>query len=186
MEPTVLQRKQPIAAIREKLAHNLALQSVMLQFASRQRTRSSLTVNGLALSMKKEGFTFSKDHYQNILKLLADNGFGTLKYTKTGKPLALTDIKITLQSIGKAVLQGETKLQSFRPANKFVPLDETTKAPVQKAFVEKAKTTFGVSINLQLSGGPIVINRNNKIDMERLGEVLTDINTILKKYERVQ
>lgn len=182
MEPTVLNRKEPIAAIRANLNHNQALQSVMLQFASRQRTRSSLTVNGLVLSMKKEGFSFSKEHYQNILKILADNGFGHLKYSKTGKPIALTDIKITLQSIGKAVLQGETKLQSFRPANKFVPLNESPK-PALKPFVGKPEGTFGVSINLQLSGGPITINRHNKIPMDKMGEVLTDINTVLKKYE---
>lgn len=183
METTILRRAPPLTVLQRNAASNICLKAVMQQFSKRQRTRASLTVTGLALAMKKEGLDFSKASYQVVLELLAENGFGTLKYGKTGKPIALVDIKVTLQSIGTAVLKGVPDLKIFRPAAKFKEID----APEQdmpKDFIEsKSADRFGLSLSILLPGGALTVNCKNKVRLEDFGDFLSDFYTLAHKYE---
>src|SRR5260221_477296 len=74
--------------------------AVSLMFSQRKRTRRQVTVGALAQRMHKEGFEFKPSDYARVLKTLSGLGIGHLKLSPKGRIKALTDISVTLQSVG--------------------------------------------------------------------------------------
>lgn len=113
-----MNQTEVITAIKEEAKSNKAADAVFHMWATRARARGQVTIAALDQRMQREGFTFDKAEYAKLLKRMADLGFGRLD-TSSGKVLALKDVKVKLQSIGKAAIGTETTIEGWRARNKF-------------------------------------------------------------------
>ncbi len=113
-----------VDSLKQEITKNPAADAVFHVLALRNRSRSTLTIAGLSNKMHKEGFTFDRKHYVDILKLLGKLGFGTLETTPKGKVKGLTHISVKLKSIGEAACnkQQETDLIPYTPKPKYKDL----------------------------------------------------------------
>lgn len=116
--------KSVITKLRDEASKNPIFKAVCQGFAIRDRTRAQVTIASLTQKMMKEGFNYSRKDYVSVLKVLADLGFGRLEMSARGKVKSLKDIKITLQSIGRAAVSDSTVLTRANFSNKFKELPE--------------------------------------------------------------
>jgi hypothetical protein len=86
--------------------------------------------------MKKAGFTHSSAQYADGLKLLAECGFGELKYNKRGNVVGLFGVKTTLASIGQAVVGKKTQLKNYAPRNKYSPIPASPTAQEKREVLK--------------------------------------------------
>lgn len=98
-----MSQKYMVAKLKKDVASNPALNAILHMFALRKRARASVTLRVLTRSMLQEGFKYTADECAAALKALSDAGVGTLESNSKGHVRALKDIKVTLQSLGKAV-----------------------------------------------------------------------------------
>lgn len=149
--------KTLIETLKKEAANNKVLDAVLHMFAARERTRFILTIFGVSLRMKKEGFNFSKEQYQDVFKLLAELGVGNLAYDSKGSIIAIKDIKVTLQSMGQAVINKKvTKVVAFNKRNLFRSLNpdepKTEVVPIPMTNVVLTFLINGKPINLSIPG----------------------------------
>jgi hypothetical protein len=111
-------------------------------FALRERARSQVTIQALMQKMREEGFNWDRKDYEQVLRLLASVGVGRLVSDSKGRPLALVDIKLTLQSIGKVAAGGSTEVQGFRRKSRFGRLA----GPMVRRKRRKARATKTVEV----------------------------------------
>lgn len=112
-----MKTEQVVQAIVKEMKENPAADAVMHSWALRKRARSTVTLGALHKRMQAEGFQFEYEEYKRILKLLAHSGIGKLELDSKGEPVALKEIRTTLQSIGKAACEGKSVLKAtgFKP-----------------------------------------------------------------------
>lgn len=120
-----------IQALRSRCESSKTFNSMCHVFALRERTRRQITLGSLQASMMKEGFKFTKQQYAEELKFMANLGIGKLVLNKKGSVVALSNVLVTLQSIGLAAMTGVKELAAFKPAAKFKSLDEIFKTSAQ-------------------------------------------------------
>ncbi len=163
-----------IERLREEAKKNSAANAVFHIFALRQRTRGIITIHSLTQKMKKEGFEYGRQEYVNLLKLLAELGFGKLE-EKRGRIKALRDITVTLQSLGEAVLNKNSSTRGFNKRNKFTALPglKTNLAP-KPMPVEAAPTEVSVTFDIRM---------NDKVIATLVPKDLTDeeMTTLVKR-----
>lgn len=137
---------QMIEKLKKEAIISPPVNAVMHLLALRKRSRSRLTLGGLRQKMAAEGFKYSTQEYTQVLKILADSGLGTLQTSHKGKVQGLTDIKVTLQSVGKAVCgDGKTEIRPRKEKTRFTPV----KSPIR--LMPKPQTpTMAVSAVLTL------------------------------------
>jgi hypothetical protein len=111
-----------IETLKSLAKRSQAASDVFHEMAMRERTRNQITIRALALRMSKAGFKHPQSEYEVVLKALADCGFGNLKYSKRGRVTSVVGIQTTLQSIGKAVVQGADMLKNNAIRNKYSPI----------------------------------------------------------------
>lgn len=117
--------KKAIETLKTIAKTNKAASDLFHDFALRERTRGQLTVRALSMRMQKQGFNHSTKEYADVLKALADCGFGQIKTNRRGNVVGLFGIKTTLQSIGNMVVGKSRELKNFAPRNKYSPLPVT-------------------------------------------------------------
>lgn len=106
--------KDTVAQLRHLANNDKVFNAVMHRFAIRERARAQVTIQTLRTSMEKEGFKeLGNEGYAKVLKALADLKVGTLKRNRNGRITALTNIKMRLQSIGKAALGAQDKIENM-------------------------------------------------------------------------
>lgn len=129
-----------INALKELSSKSKAASDFFHDCALRERTRGQITLMGLKLRMKRSGFEYSTAEYANILKAMADCGFGTLRLDSKGKIFALINVKTTLQSIGRAVVSGspDSPLKNLAPRHKYSPL-VASEDPIEVPKAAKAQ-----------------------------------------------
>lgn len=112
---------QVIDTLKQLANSDSVANAVFHMWALRERARHEVTVDGLHARMKKEGFTHAKQQYAPLLELMARLGFGKLYRDGKGNIVALREVRMTLQSIGRAVCGRELKpqLRPFKKKNIF-------------------------------------------------------------------
>lgn len=124
---------------------------VLARFAVRERDRSSVVVSALVRSMEKEGFTYTRDEYREVLKALSDIGVGQLALTPHGLVRGLYHIKLSLRQIGEMALKTKSQEKS-------------------KIFSEKVAEI--VSIGLRLKGKSVVLNLNDDVSPKDIANLI--------------
>jgi hypothetical protein len=148
-----------IERLREKAKENRTADDVLHAWATRDRARSLITVRALTRRMTKEGFEHDEKEYADFLKFLASIGLGHLDVDKNGRVRALKDVKISLPSLGDAVISGSTKgdvLKTVRRRNRFVKISPPPAGGEEKA--PTAPTPGDVQIILTVKIGPKTLN----------------------------
>lgn len=153
--------QETIDALKREAATNKAFNAVCHVFALRKRTRAMVTIHGLTLAMTSEGFHYSKKEYQRILSFLSRLNIGKLEVDKQGNSKALTNITVTLQSIGKAAVGNVTELKTkAKTPNKFFELaDKTIREPVnvtKKVVLPSTPNEYPAFLTVMIEGQPVV------------------------------
>jgi hypothetical protein len=139
--------KTVIETLKKEANENPAANALFHVWALRHRARNQVTMRALNLKMTKEGFKFDTALYERTLKLLSQLGFGRVEYDKNGNVKALKDIRVKLQSIGKATVGTGRKLVNFKQKNKF---DSIEVKPIQKPSVILTCVVNGKAVNMTL------------------------------------
>lgn len=172
---------------------NPVFNTVMHAFAIRERTRAQVTVSNLRLSMAQEGYQFDRPQCEKVLQFLASIGVGRLQKHANGILYALKDIKITLQSIGRAAIGATDKLAKFDQGNSFsrLPAQITQAkavAPIKPGHVtaKAAKATFverrapaakyEASIYVKINGQMSKFDIPGGLTTDELGRMLIDMH----------
>ena len=147
-----MQTNHPLVeALQTEAKNNPVFRDICLMFSQRQRTRGRLTVTRLKTAMEEEGFNYSRQQYEDIIKFMGKIGLGQVEFSKRGKAKSLSQVKIKLQSIGQAALQDGT-LQKRTEAKRYETLQVTppsAPAPTNKeiagaqvkSFLEKKRAS---------------------------------------------
>lgn len=166
---------QVVETLRKEAATNSAFNAVCHVFALRQRARHQVTIQSLHYRMLKEGFSYPKTSYQQIIKMLGDLGFGAVKYDKRGEPIGIFGVNNTLQSIGKAALGGESKLKGYKQRHRYsdlpAVLNPTKKVEPKKTPPKASDTTtrvYPVSLTVVIAGKPVNFRIPTNITAEEI------------------
>lgn len=117
--------------LKKEADKNKVFNDVCAVFALRERARSQVTVNALKAAMEKNGFTYAKDDYKDVIARLARLGVGKLNKDSKGRVRGLTDVKYTLQSIGLTAVGEKLNLAPFNARNKFTKLPDIQESPTE-------------------------------------------------------
>lgn len=151
--------------LKDKAAKDKAFYALCEKFTKRERSRGRVTLNSLKQSMDKAGYNFTKGEYENGLRFLAHLGIGKLDFTTTGKFRSLKEIKWTLQSIGNAVVNDKTPVNSnVRPSYKKMP-----------KITEAGKTEPGAILTVIIKGRKFHFPIPREISEEELGFILANL-----------
>lgn len=172
---------QTVAALRAKAAHNTVFRDMCKVFASRQRARQQVTVGALAASMRRAGYDYPNEEYKDILKFLAAQGIGHIDMSPRGKLRALKGIRVTLQSIGHAVVSNKEQLKTYHTRAKFVKVPNVPQTIVERRNQERRASTPAtnavckVTFTIVIEGKPIVFEIPAGIKKEELGEFIASL-----------
>lgn len=168
-----LSSSQIVDSLRAEASRNPAFNAVAHVFALRERTRGQVTVKALAWTMKKEGFTFPIEAYENIIRVLASLRLGTLDTTTKGKVRGLKNVTVTLQSIGLAAVSRSASLSKFKIKTAFTSLPATSTPVVAPTPVKMPEATYKASIKVTFDGEDIVFDLPDGIGAKELGLFLS-------------
>lgn len=177
-----MEKKQVVESLKQMATKKVA-NDVFHAWALRDRTRQVVTVEALAQRMKKEGYDYPQHEYAAILRQLSNMGLGRLETGAGGKVRALKDVKLTLQSIGKAAV-GDAPLQGWHARNRFGHLIASTdRAPelVQEPApkpVEAPKTpsiAMGVTLVLSVNGKAVTIPVPDGLTVQEVGALVAKL-----------
>jgi len=179
-EPRIARPNQ-ISLVEElrRLAQRPAFNAVCHVFAIRERARQQVTLNSLSLRMLEEGYKHGTKDYAQVLKDLAGLGIGNLEFDpKTKEIRALKNIKLTLQSIGKAAVGDVSKVDGFSPQHSYAALPvravpTITPAP-EKApeKSEKKEADYRVKIVALINSKEIEFPLPLALTIKEIGELL--------------
>lgn len=173
--------KQAIEVLKQSVKSNAAHNAVLHMWALRQRARFQVTLAALKQKMKAEGFDFPDAEYAALLRIMAQLGLGTIVADKRGKVTALKDIRITLQSLGQAVIGNSAKLESYRQRTSYIELPK----PVDKSGTETPPTVkltafeTPVIVTFIVNGKPVNVSFPKEANAE-------DIGTVVERFQRAR
>lgn len=129
-----MEHAKAITMLKSAAAKSQAIHDMFIDFGTRERARGQVTVRAFYNRMKKAGFTHSSAQYADGLKVLAECGFGELKYNKRGNIVGLFGIRTTLASLGHAVVGKKGQLSNYAPRHKYSPVmvPSETSEPILK------------------------------------------------------
>jgi len=163
-------------------------------FAVRQRTRFTVTTLNLRQTLIKSGWKdVTREQCAEVLKFLNSLGFGTLTFDSKKRIKSLDQIKVTLQSIGKAAIAGAGDVKKHMPPNKFTALavkdvktEEAantfvapglqTPAPISQA----KENNYPAFLTIMINGRPINFACSAAINEDNLGEFLVKFKELAK------
>ena len=128
-----------IMTLKQAASKSQAINDMFHDFAMRERARGQVTVRAFYNRMKKQGFVHTSQQYADGLKVMAECGFGELRYNKRGNIVGLFDVRTTLQSIGEAVVGKKGQLKTWGPRNKYSPI-KVTHPSSKQSVPEESKT----------------------------------------------
>lgn len=182
---------QVITALRQEAAAKPTFSAICTVFAVRERARHQVTMTSLRSKMQKAGWNIPAEDCENALKFLASLGFGTLEHDAGGKVKALTGLKVTLQSIGRAAIDKKDVLDRFAQGRKYVDLPrprEGEAAPMAaaktgvKTILRRRATDSRVSLNTVVSGQPVTIQLPTDLTAQQLGDVVFELQQKLSLH----
>jgi hypothetical protein len=185
-----------IQTLKKEIKSNPAADAVFHLFAARQRARHQVTVRALFYKMSKEGFKFTKSDYAAVLKRVGQLGFGRIEYDRTGNVQALKDIKVTLQSLGEAVIrQEQVAISAYNKRNRFTQLASSVaadlraeqpkppklavvKAPEKQVVVYPYRSASTVSITLTIAGKPVILPIPGELSPEEIAALISHLRGV--------
>lgn len=117
-----MENKKAIEVLKQAASKSQAIHDLFIDFGARERARGQVTVRAFYNRMKKQGFKHTSAEYADGLKVLAECGFGELKYNKRGNIVGLFGVRTTLASIGEAVVGKKGQLKNWGPRHKYSPI----------------------------------------------------------------
>lgn len=185
---TAVKSQDLISKLRDQAKKDQAFSAVCAVFALRERTRQQVTMHTLKDTMQKKGFNFSDEQLSTVLSFLAANGIGKIDSSPKGKVKALKDIKITLQSIGKAALNGDNKISPFKVATRYDALNTAPpaqqpasvvkaplKAPQSTPTVKTGPRTFKIAVTIDMLGTQVTLPIPTALAPDELSSLLTKL-----------
>lgn len=160
-----------VTKLREKAKTSPAANSFFHVCALRKRARSNINVRSLALKMQKEGFNYTVEEYRDIIKFLADLGFGRLDTDAKGRVKGLKDIRVSLQSIGQTACGEQVQLRGFRPRNRFAMIGSIKPKPKQ------VETEIDVSI--KMNGKAVKIQVPKDLTAEEIAALISGFQRVV-------
>lgn len=167
-----MDQKELVSKLRQAAKDPVA-NAVFHVLALRERTRKNITVSGLSLRMSREKYKYSNAEYAQVLKTLAQLGLGVLQTDAKGRPKALREIKISLQSVGRAALNDmeATEIKAARFRNRYgkiinfgPPLPEAPKFP--------GLTVSNVSLRTQVNGKKVIVEFEEEMSGQEIAEMI--------------
>ena len=185
-----MEKKQVVETLKKTTEKSKAVRDVMTSWALRERTRNVVTVEALAQRMKKEGFDHPQHEYAALLRQLSNLGLGKLETSASGKVKALKDVRLTLQSIGKAAVGEDTSLRGWRPRNRFGQLIASTDRapeltqeakqpeapkPLTQEAPKPAPMAVGVTLVVNINGKPVNIPVPDSLTVQEVGALVAKL-----------
>lgn len=178
-----------ISMIKRHASDSETFRAMCRSFAARKRTKETVTVRALAVRLETEGYIARKEYLQNELYFLAQIGVGTLKKDNNGNIVALTNLKVTLQSVGKAAGEQVANLKNWKKQKRFKKLIPSQKMPdfretivkSPKAVIPKKKYTANLIVNIE--GNPVNV-ASFQMAPEELGEFMIEFSQMTKSIRK--
>lgn len=163
MSNSNMSQSQIIESLKLAAQKDKATDAVLHVFAMRERARAQVTMSALEQKMRAERFSFDRQDYVRVLKLLAELGLGRLDTDTRGRVRALKDIKTSLQSIGAAACGQSTKLDRFKMRNKFSKITagvvkEKLAAPVEVPAPQKEAGVTAIGLTVSINGKMMTVS----------------------------
>lgn len=165
-----------VTLLRQEVAKSPALRDVCHVFALRERSRSQVTIQSLAATMKKEGFDYDRAAYVGVLRSLAKCKIGILKLSRNNRVQALVGINSTLQSIGMAGIDKRNTINpaDLRPRYTKVNAEKTVKHEVRDEMMATVNIKYPAKLSVDFGKGEIsTFDLPGGINAKQLGELLT-------------
>lgn len=194
MQTEQMKTNNIVEQLRNEVKTNKCLDAVCHVFAIRERARQQVTLTSLRQTMTREGYSFSFDEYEGVLKFLAKIGIGKLQKDSKGHIQALIDIKLTLQSLGLVAIDKDNQqVKKFVSRNQYhdVPTLKSSKrevpmippTPPPDAHNHQPPQVFGltpelvtsVALTATINGIPAVFVIAEKMEPASLGQLLTRV-----------
>lgn len=191
------QANEVVRALRQEASSNPVFKDVCTMFAKRQRTRSRLTPGGLKARMEHDGYKYYKKDYYQVLKFLGEQGLGQLKMGSRGRVIALDNVVVRLQGLGKAALaQGqELPKQTFSKRNSYTDVIGATEVVHAKEFIEKGQpepkpviprrstrsAIYPAFLSVLIDGKLVNFPAPGELTPDNLGEFLMKFKAIVKE-----
>lgn len=172
---------ETVAAIRQEAQRNEVFGAICYSFAQRLRTKETLTLRGLKARMEAQGADFKREEYEHALKFLADLGLGSIKKDKNGAISALSNLKVTLQSIGQASGLRIKQLKPFHQQRRFQTLVPKQTPVMQAPKAAVAKKQYTAHLSISIDGNPVSFPGPIILAPEELGEFLIEFSHMTKK-----
>lgn len=172
-----------VQELKSKADRDPAFKAVFTKFGARQRSRNQVTIRALMLSMQKDGFNFPLTKYQEILKFLSELDIGTLSVDRKGQIRALVNVRLTLQSIGQAVIE-KSDLKPFKQAYRYRKLDAST--PVAKVPAKPSAEpdkTYRTELKITVDGNTMTYP-GATVSPEDLGNFLINFSRLNKRAKK--
>lgn len=176
-----------VEALRKEASSNKVFDAVCHVFALRKRTRARVTIHGLQLYMTAEGFKFTNEEYKNVITFLARIGVGKLMTNRAGKVTGLSDITLTLQSLGKAAVTKEATAFKNRAQTqtKFQDLSAEIGKIHQTNFIEgksklpiRQSQAYPAFLTVLIEGKPINFAGPNNLTADNLADFLNQFKRV--------
>lgn len=175
---------EAIESLRKEVSSNPVAKDVFHVFAARQRARNRVSVRALSLRMDKEGFKHDPKEYAAVLGAMHKAGFGQLERNRKGKVTGLKDVRITLQSLGAAVLGQKVKLQNLKDRHHYGTLVSTAAAlkedPKRPVAVYPFRLSGNVSITFTINGKPIIVPIPGDLTPDEIAALIQQFNPAKK------
>jgi hypothetical protein len=179
-----MSQNEAIELLKNEATNDKEVRTALELFTKRKRTRFRVTVNGLMQLARRSGVELTEDGCKRVLKALAAARFGVIEQDRSGAPIALDNVEVTLQSIGRAVLGNSHELDDFRPKRKFrrirhsarktPTLVEAPKQP-QESLAKPTwprKDASNLVLTFMVNGKPVNLSIENDLNAQDIGLII--------------
>lgn len=154
--------KEVVQKLKTETKSNPAADPFFHLLATRERSRSSITLGALSQRMKEEGFAYTRDQYRGLLKAMSTSGIAVAVVSRKGNITGVKDIKINLADLGKAAC--ESKPSEGKVVNNKKESDKATTAlPITK-------------LEVTLNGRPAIIEFPKGASANDLASILEQLH----------
>lgn len=189
METTTVRNspKTMVEKLREETKKSKCLNAICHVFALRERARGQVTLVALKQTMAKEGFTFRDTEYEAALTFLGNVGLGSITRGPKGRVSAITNIRYTLQTIGRAAVSNEQESpKKFIQRNKYTdvptvppiaaPINFERPVPEDAIKVNPGRLVENVALTASINGMPVVFVIADQLETSQLGKLLVKLS----------
>lgn len=162
--------KDVLSRLKEEANKNETHREVFKMWSERERAREQVTLAALSQRMESRGHHFSRDSYRQVIKLMSSLGLGKLVTDSRGRPKAVTGLKYTLQSIGRAATSSSTVLEKRIVRNKYAPIRKEEENTSQ--YGAGATAGPNVTITFLIKGKPVQLGVPSDLNESEIADLV--------------